>query len=75
MIACVSSGKKYYEETLNTLKYSSLAGHIRNKSKRNIKEVKESDLKLMEQSCQQSQEGKLKNGGFMDVVSELALAL
>ena len=40
MIACVSSERKYYEETLNTLKYSSIAKKIRNKGiKNNIKMI------------------------------------
>ena len=31
MVACVSSERKFYEETLNTLKYSSVAKKIKNK--------------------------------------------
>lgn len=31
MIACISSESRFYEETLNTLKYSSKAKQIRNK--------------------------------------------
>lgn len=38
MIACVSSVAKFYEETLNTLKYSTIAKKIKNKGiKNNIK--------------------------------------
>lgn len=40
MIACVSSERKFYEETLNTLKYSTIARKIKNKGvKNNIKIV------------------------------------
>lgn len=73
MIACVSTDKKYYEETLNTLKYSSLAGNIKNKSKRNLKEVTGSELRLMESQHQQSQEPK--KCGLMELVSEFAIVL
>lgn len=55
MIACISPDKKHYEETLNTLKYSSLAANIKNKSKRNCKEVRESELRLLESSQQHHQ--------------------
>lgn len=74
MIACVSPEKKYYEETLNTLKYSSLAGNIKNKSKRNLKEIKESELRALDPH-QHSVESKPKNSGLMDTVSEFAIAL
>jgi kinesin family protein 18/19 len=47
MIACVSPDKKHYEETLNTLKYSSVAANIKNKTKRNIKQIRESELHLL----------------------------
>jgi outer membrane lipoprotein SlyB len=40
MIACVSPDRRYYEETLNTLKYSTVARGIRNKTVRNVREVK-----------------------------------
>lgn len=40
MIACVSSEKRFYEETLNTLKYSSIARKIKNKGiKHNLKVI------------------------------------
>lgn len=33
MVACVSSENKFYQETLNTLKYSNKAKKIQNKGK------------------------------------------
>ena len=39
MIACVSLEKQLYEETLNTLKYSSLAKNIKNRRVKNVKEI------------------------------------
>ena len=45
MIACVSSEKKFYEETLNTLKYSSIAKRIKNKGiKHNIRAICKEDM-------------------------------
>jgi kinesin family member 18/19 len=45
MIACVSSSAKFYEETLNTLKYSSKARQIKNKAKvSNLKKISKSSL-------------------------------
>ncbi len=45
MIACVSSEKRFYEETLNTLKYSTLAKKIRNKGvKHNLKLISKEEV-------------------------------
>lgn len=41
MVACISSSPNYYEQTLNTLKYSSKAKQIKNKAKIcSVKKVK-----------------------------------
>lgn len=45
MIACVSSDKRFYEETLNTLKYSSIAKRIKNKGvKNNIRMISKGEI-------------------------------
>lgn len=44
MIACVSSERQHYEETLNTLKFSSVAKNVRNKTTKNLREVSLNDL-------------------------------
>jgi hypothetical protein len=45
MIACVSPDRKFYEETLNTLKYSSIAKKIKNKGvKHNIKIITKNEI-------------------------------
>ena len=45
MIACVASDKKYYEETLNTLKYSTIARKIKNKGiKHNVKIISKHEM-------------------------------
>lgn len=45
MIACVSAERKFYEETLNTLKYSTLAKKIKNKGiKHNIKTISKEEI-------------------------------
>jgi hypothetical protein len=45
MIACVSPERRFYEETLNTLKYSSIAKRIKNKGVRhNIKIISKDSI-------------------------------
>lgn len=43
MIACVSPDRRHYEETLNTLKYSTVARGIRNKTTRNVRELRQDE--------------------------------
>ena len=56
MIACISSEKQFYEETLNTLKYSTIAKRIKNKGiKNNVTLIQKSQLPELAKPSPQEQ--------------------
>lgn len=69
MIACISLEKQFYEETLNTLKYSSLAKNIKNKKVRNVKEIDR--LVILSQATKTSRNS---NDSAMEAVQQLVLS-
>ena len=65
MIACVSLEKQLYEETLNTLKYSSLAKNIKNRRVKNVKEIE----KLL--ISNEFKKGSRRSDGTTDIVETI----